>query len=53
MTPSTLAEDYTACFEMLTGRTGFNGKAWAFVMTHSALGLGPIPKLHPVPVWPL
>ena len=27
MTPSTTAEDYTAQFEMLTGRTGFNNAA--------------------------
>ena len=27
MTPSTMAEDYTARFEMLSGRTGFNDKA--------------------------
>ena len=27
MTPGTMAEDYTAQFKMLTGRTGFNNKA--------------------------
>ena len=27
MTPSTTAEDYTARFEMLAGRTGFNDEA--------------------------
>ena len=27
MTPSTMAEDYTAHFEMLAGRTGFNNTA--------------------------
>ena len=27
MTPGTMAEDYTARFEMLVGRTGFNNEA--------------------------
>ena len=27
MTPGTMAEDYTALFEMLSGRTGFNDEA--------------------------
>ena len=27
MTPGTIAEDYTAQFKMLTGRTGFNNAA--------------------------
>ena len=41
MTPGTTAEDYTAWFEMLVGRTGFNDAALKDIYVRG-LGVSPI-----------